>query len=352
LWAQKRACQPEWVTPTIRYCATPAGRIAYSTLGSGPPLLCDAGWVTHLRRQLDLFAFGRFIGGLAERFTVIRYDKPGCGLSDRDAADLSFDTQVTVALAVADAAGARRFRLFGASQGGQLAAAIAARFPQRVEALALYGTCASGADLAPGQVRDSIVALVRAHWGLGSKMLTGIFLPEPSREEVEAFTRSQLACASATVAARMLEVYYETDIRSLLPAITAPTAVLHRESDPATRFALGREIASLIPGAALIPLPGASHLFYHGRWPEALAATLDVLDEADDPGPRLTERELAVATLVAGGLTNQAIATRLAIAPRTAEAHVENIRRKLEVRSRAQIAAWVTERRLRPGAPR
>ena len=73
---------------------------------------------------------------------------------------------------------------------------------------------------------------------------------------------------------------------------------------------------------------------------------------ADDPEPRLTERELAVATLIAGGLTNQAIATRLAIAPRTAEAHVENIRRKLEVRSRAQIATWVTERRLRPGAPR
>ena len=105
------------MTPTIRYCATPAGRIAYSTLGSGPPLLCDAGWVTHLRQQLDLFSFGPFIGGLAERFTVIRYDKPGCGLSDRDAADLSFDTQVAVALAVADAAGARRFRLFGASQG-------------------------------------------------------------------------------------------------------------------------------------------------------------------------------------------------------------------------------------------
>ncbi len=210
------------MTPTIRYCATPAGRIAYSTLGSGPPLLCDAGWVTHLRQQLDLFSFGRFVGGLAERFTVIRYDKPGCGLSDRDAADLSFDTQVMVALAVADAAGARRFRLFGASQGGQLAAAIAARFPQRVEALALFGTCASGADLAPREVRDSIVALVRAHWGLGSKMLTGIFLPEPSGEEVEAFTRSQRACASAAVAARMLEVYYGTDIRSLLPAITAP----------------------------------------------------------------------------------------------------------------------------------
>jgi pimeloyl-ACP methyl ester carboxylesterase/DNA-binding CsgD family transcriptional regulator len=340
------------MTPVIRYCATPAGRIAYATLGSGPPLLLDAGWVTHLRGQLDLFSFSAFIGALAERFTVIRYDKPGCGLSDRDGADLSFDAQVAAALAVADAAGARRFRLFGASQGGQLAAAIAARHPERVAALALYGTCASGRDLAPAEIRDSIVALVRAHWGLGSRVLAGIFLPEPSGAEVAEFTSVQRAGASAAVAARLLEVYYETDIRALLPAITAPTAVLHREADSAARFALGREIAALVPGAALIPLPGASHLFYHGDWRETLDATLEFLGEPAGPGPRLTARELEVARLVADGLTNSAIATRLAVAPRTAEAHVENIRRKLEVRSRAQIAAWVTEQRLRPVPPR
>ena len=64
------------------------------------------------------------------------------------------------------------------------------------------------------------------------------------------------------------------------------------------------------------------------------------------PGPRLTGRELEVAGLVAGWLTNQAITRRLSVAPRTAEAHLENIRRKLGVRSRAQIAAWVTEQRL------
>jgi len=169
--------------PTIRYCATPAGRIAYSTVGAGRALLCDSGWVTHLRGQLELFSFGSFVERLAERFTVIRYDKPGCGLSDREGIGLSFDGQVAAALAVADAVRADRFSLFGASQGGQLAAAVAARYPDRVEALALYGMCASGADLAPPEVRNSIVALVRAHWGLGSKVLAGIFVPDPSAEE-------------------------------------------------------------------------------------------------------------------------------------------------------------------------
>ena len=75
---------------------------------------------------------------------------------------------------------------------------------------------------------------------------------------------------------------------------------------------------------------------------------LGFLCEPRSTGPRLTARELEVATLVAEGLTNHSIARRLSVAPRTAEAHVENIRRKLQVHSRAQIAAWVTEHRLRP----
>ena len=338
--------------PRIRYCSTPAGRVAYSTTGTGPALLLDSGWVSHLRGQLELYSFGSFVERLAERFTVIRYDKPGCGLSDREGVDLSFDGQVAAALAVTDAVGAGRFRMFGASQGGQLAAAIAARHPDRVGALVLYGLCASGRDLARAEIRKAVVALVQAHWGLGLKALTGAFITDPTAEEVAAFTRAQRASASADVAARLLEVYYDTDVRALLPQIRARTAVLHREADQGTRFELGREVAALIPGATLIPLPGSSHLFYHGDWPAVLEAALGFLSEPASPGPRLTGRELEVAELVAQGLTNQAIASRLSVAPRTAEAHVENIRRKLQVRSRAEIAAWVTEHRLRGGAPR
>jgi pimeloyl-ACP methyl ester carboxylesterase/DNA-binding CsgD family transcriptional regulator len=314
-------------------------------------LLFDSGWVSHVLSQLELFSFGSVVERLAERFTVIRYDKPGCGLSDREGVaegiDLSFDGQVAAALAVADAVGADRFHLFGASQGGQIAAAIAATHPERVEALVLYGMCASGRDLAPAEVRTSVVALVRAHWGLGLKALTGAFITDPTAQEVEAFNRVQRASASAAVAAGMLEVYYDTDIRAMLPQVRARTAVLHRQGDQGTRFELGREVAALIPGATLIPLPGSSHLFYHGDWQSILDAMLGFLDEPASSGPRLTGRELQVAELVAEGLTNQAIARRLSVAPRTAEAHVENIRRKLQVRSRAQIAAWVTEHRLR-----
>ena len=148
------------------------------SMGAGPALLCDSGWITDLRAQLELFSFGSFVERLAERLTVIRYDKPGCGLSDRDGIDLPFDEQVAAALAVADAVAPGRFRLFGASQGGQVAAAIAARCPERVEALVVYRMCA-GADLAPAEVRKSLVALVRAHLGLGLKALAGPSSPIP-----------------------------------------------------------------------------------------------------------------------------------------------------------------------------
>jgi DNA-binding CsgD family transcriptional regulator len=208
--------------------------------------------------------------------------------------------------------------------------------------------CASGQDLAPAQVRESVVALIRAHWGMGLKALAGAFITDPTAEELEVFTRWQRAGASAAVAARLLEVYYDTDIRVLLSAVRARTAVLHREGDKGTRFELGREVAALIPGATLIPLPGSSHLFYYGDWLAVLDAVLGFLCEDTGLGPRLTDRELEVAGLVADGLTSQAIARRLSVAPRTAEAHVENIRRKLQVHSRAQIAAWVTAHRLRP----
>src|SRR5262249_14871398 len=135
-------------------------------------------------------------------------------------------------------------------------AAIAARYPGRVAGLALYGMCASGRDLAPAEVRESLVALVRAHWGLGLKALAGAFVTGPTAEDVAAFTRLQRASASPAVAARLLEVYYDTDIRALLPAIRARTAVLHREGDKGTRVELGRGGGGVVPGGAPNPLAG------------------------------------------------------------------------------------------------
>jgi len=135
------------------------------------------------------------------------------------------------------------------------------------------------------------VALVRAHWGLGLKALAGAFVTDPTADDLAGFAKFQRASASAAVAARLLDVYYDTDIRDLLPAVRAPTVVLHREADRGTRFELGREVATLIPGATLIPLPGSSHLFYHGDWLTVAEAVVGFLTERAGEQPRLTHRE-------------------------------------------------------------
>ena len=341
----------EPMTPTssirqrIRFCPTPAGKVAYSVIGQGPFLICDTGWVSHLEKMLEIEWSRSFFAALAERFAVVRYDKAGCGLSDRTGVDLTFEAQVRTAAAIVDELKASRFHLFGASQGGQIAVALAAREPERVGRISLYGTCARGDELAPAPVRDSLLSLVRAHWGLGSQALANVFMPDASAQDNRDFAELQRSSATAAVAAELLAEYYRTDVSSMLPRVKSPTLVLHREGDRATPFARGRELASCIPDATFVPLSGSTHLFWKDDWRAIVDAMLDFLVEPAALPVVLTPRELEVAVLVADGLTNQQIAHRLSVAPRTAETHLENIRQKLGFRSRAQIASWVTSRK-------
>jgi hypothetical protein len=171
------------------YCSTPAGRVAYSTSGAGPPLLFDSGGVSHLRGQLELFAFGTFVERLAERFIVIRYDKPGCGLSDRDGIDLSFDGQVAAALAVADAVGAGRFGLFGPRR--------AVSWPPRSRRGTRTGStrwCYTGC--APAAAIWRLPRSGTRSWrgagplGPGAEGAGRAFVTDPAAEELEGFTGS------------------------------------------------------------------------------------------------------------------------------------------------------------------
>jgi pimeloyl-ACP methyl ester carboxylesterase/DNA-binding CsgD family transcriptional regulator len=332
------------VPQRIRFCETPAGLVAYSVIGRGPALIIDTGWVTHLEKMLEIPSIRACIDRLSQEYSVIRYDKLGSGLSDRAPKDISFDAQVAQVLAVADQLKLLRFNLFGASQGGQVMAAVAARHPGRVEKLILYGACARGADLAPADVQASLLSLVRSHWGLFSKTLSAVFIPEPNGDEAQLFAGSQRAVASPEMAANLLAEYYRTDVSAELSNIHAPTLVMHRDADATTRFELGRELAARIPGATFIPLRGSTHLFYFGDWEAVLDSILAFLAKPADDAAALSPREIEVATLVAEGMTNQEIAMRLRVAPRTADAHLEHIRIKLGVRSRAQVAAWASTR--------
>jgi pimeloyl-ACP methyl ester carboxylesterase/DNA-binding CsgD family transcriptional regulator len=336
----------------IRFCAVSAGvRVAYATAGRGPALLVPAAWISHLELLWQDPAIRAFFNPLAACRTVIQYDKPGCGLSDPWPGRQTLDTDLQVLQAVADHLRLERFDLLGISTAAPLSIAFAARHPARVGRLVLYGGYADGHQVAAAEVRAAMLALVRAHWGLGSDVLAELFLPDGSAETKAHFVRLQRGAAPAEVACGLLAQCYEARVDDLLDTVAAPTLVLHRRGDRAIPYRLGRDLAARIPGARLVSLAGRSHFPHAGDAAAVVRAILEFLGAREPPGAptagppdrrpgTLTARQLQVAALVAEGHTNRQIAERLGIQERSAEGHVERIRQRLGVTSRAQIAAW------------
>jgi pimeloyl-ACP methyl ester carboxylesterase/DNA-binding CsgD family transcriptional regulator len=340
----------------VRFCATPGGgRIAYSRTGTGPALLVPAAWISHVELLWQDAAYRAFFTPLTAVRTVVQYDRPGCGLSEPWPQPQDLDTDVAVLRAVADHLGLDRFDLLGISLGAPVSVAFAARFPERVGRLVLYGGYADGGQLASPEVRAAMLGLIRAHWGLGSEVLADVFLPEGSAETKAVFARLQREAATAESAVEVLAQCYRTQVTELLAQVAAPTLVLHRRDDRAIPYRAGRELAAQIPGARLVSLPGRSHFPYVGDAGAVVRAILEFLgDRPVVPRPRrsaeLTARRLQVAAMVADGLTNRQIAERLGIEERSAEGHLERIRQRLGVTSRAQVAAWWA-RRVSAGVP-
>jgi pimeloyl-ACP methyl ester carboxylesterase/DNA-binding CsgD family transcriptional regulator len=331
----------------IRFAAVDGHRVAYATVGSGPPLLLPALWIGHLELEWGFEDFRAFIGALAKRRTVIRYDRLGTGLSDRPAEPVgsSLEREVRTIATILHALGLERVSLLGISFGGCPAVAFAASHPQRVRSLALFGAYADGAQIAPPALREAMVATVRAHWGAGSRQLAAMWLPGADAETLERFARLQRAAAGAEVAAAMLEGVYAADVRELLPRVIAPALVVHRRADRAMPFAQGRELAARLSAARLVALDGELHLPWLGDSDAVIGTVGAFLDEHHPVGaaPRdgpLSEREREVLRLVADGLSDAEIAARLIVSPHTVHRHVANIRTKLGQPSRAAAAAY------------
>lgn len=174
-------------------------------------------------------------------------------------------------------------------------------------------------------------------------MLTDLFAPDADASTRRAIAGYQRAASSSATAVALLRLAYELDVRDALPAVTAPTLVLHRRSDRAAPIDQGRALAQGIPDARFIELEGRSHLPFVG---DVDAVVDEVRRFLRLPAMRrtamtgLTPRQHEVAGLIAGGMTNRELAQRLGITERSAESHVERIRLRLGFRTRAQIAAW------------
>jgi len=335
----------------VRFAEFDGASVAWSSIGSGPAVVVSGWWCSHLRLNWEDPRFRDYIGRLARHRTVIRYDRPGTGLSrGGGAAPQSLEDEYRVLAGLADALGLESFALLAGSAEGPPAAVYAARHPERVERLVLYGGYVRGADISPPAVRDALIAAVEAHWGLGSRMLADVFLPEATARERAEFVEFQRRAATPAEAAAALRALHGFDCSAELGSITAPTLVLHRRDDRAMRFELGRELADAIPGGRFVALEGADHFPWRGDragLAEQVAAFLEgrpavPAATAEPVTTDLTPREREVLALVADGATDADIAAALFLSEHTVHRHVANIRTKLGVTSRAAAVAWAT----------
>lgn len=334
---------------TIRFLPVGARRMAYEVSGDGPPLVAPAWWVSHLELDAQSPVFRRFWADVADGHTLVRYDRLGVGMSDRTLSDcdLTIDGEVAALRALLDELELDRVALLGGSSGSCTAIAFAAVFPERVDRLVLYGSYCDGATLTAPDVCDAILAAVRAHWGLGSRLLGDIFLGGAPPAEREHFARLQREAATAQTAAALLEFVYRVDVRDRLALIRCPVTVVHRRNDRAVPYRCGREVASAIPGATLIPLPGSAHFPWHGDAGSVVRACREGLvpqgTPVDGAGTRepavLSDREREILACIARGLGDREIAEHLVLSPHTVHRHVANIRRKLGSSSRTAAVA-------------
>jgi pimeloyl-ACP methyl ester carboxylesterase/DNA-binding CsgD family transcriptional regulator len=324
-------------------------RIAYAVSGRGPVVVVAPHWFSHLELEWDSPVRRHWIAALSAGNTVIRYDLRGTGLSDRGIDAQSLDVWLDDLAAVLDAAGVDQCALLGVCQAGPIAVAFAARRPERVRALVLYGTYARCGPLGTRQAAEMgvIDAMVRPENDMPGplrEVLARLLLPDAAPEEVAAFVKLQQASAAPGDMARINAAHTAVDVTAEATRVTAPTLVLHLADDVFVPFEQGRILAGLIPGSRFVPLQGRNHVLSSDEpaWSRLRTEVsgflgMDRRTAADEVS--FTGRQREIIDLVGQGRGNEEIAERLHLSVRTVERHLSNIYTRLGVNGRAARAA-------------
>lgn len=271
----------------IQFCRAPDGyHLAHTVFGRGPYLIMPPGWVSHLELLWAAHPVRAFFEKLARHHTMVLYDKHGCGLSDRDRDDFTLEKEKRDLNALMDHLGLERFDLLGISCGGAICIAYAIEHPDRIGHLLLYGSFSCGEGLTGGDIRDSMTALVKAHWGMGSRLLADLFIPDAGSAEQKWLNHFQRQAATSAMAANLLEATFFLDVRRHLVNIRTPTLVIHRKGDRVITYREGREVAALIPGARLVTLEGIHHFPWDGDTDQILAIIHEYFGDVPNTGRR------------------------------------------------------------------
>jgi pimeloyl-ACP methyl ester carboxylesterase/DNA-binding CsgD family transcriptional regulator len=340
--------------PDIRFCTAPDGvKLAVGSCGSGPPLVRAATWLTHVEHDAASPLTRHWCEELSRSHHYIAYDGRGCGLSDRGPRDVSAEAWLSDLETVVDAMGLARFPLLGMSMGAPIAVAYAAKHPERVTRLLLFGGfhrayfSSTNPDPRIREEADVLLKSARLGWGTGSPALRQVFaakiMGEATEAQRQAFDERQRVTSSPEMAERYLRAMFALDVKDIAPRVTCPALVFHCRGDQLILFDQGRKLATLIPGARFVPVESKNHLPFANEpaWHTFVSEARPFL-AADGGGaaapakPALTTRQLEVLRAVARGLTDKDIASELSLSPRTVEMHVARVLAALQCANRAQ----------------
>jgi pimeloyl-ACP methyl ester carboxylesterase/DNA-binding CsgD family transcriptional regulator len=350
------------VNQQIRFCKSFDGtRIAYAVTGQGMPLVKAPHWMTHLEYEWQSPIWRPWISALSGEYQLLRMDERACGLSDWEAKDFSFDAFVRDLEAVVDAAGLDRFVLLGHSQGGAFAIEYAVRHPERVSHLVLLGAYARGfmkRGLPPERMQEleAQLKLIEAGWGRDDpayrQMFAVQFMPGGTLEQLASMSELQRVSVRSDNAARIVRAFFEIDVRESAARVQSPTLLLHARGDRRSPFEEGLLLASLIPGARLIPLESNNHVLleHEPAFRQFFEEVRAFVPRAAGPTARafenLTGRETEILERIAQGLDNAQIAAHLGMSEKTVRNHITHIFDKIGVENRSQAIVRARERGL------
>ena len=346
-------------TQQVRFCRSPDGvRLAYASHGSGPPLVVVSCWLSHLQYDWQSPVWRHFLEDLGAITTLVRYDERGFGLSDWTVTDFSLDARLRDLEAVIEGLGLDRFALMGMSGNSPVALAYAARHPERVTRLIMYGGWAGWPQPPPPDdetKEDAFRAMVRAGWAkpdpLFRRVFTNVFIPEATERQMRWYDDLQRMSTSTENMLAARQARRETSLIGLLPEVRVPTLVLHARGDTAIDFEHARTLAAAIPDARLTALESRNHILLADEpaWRVFLrevAAFMEpdraIAQNGHESGiASLSPRERELLHLAAEGLSNDEVAERLTISVRTVERHLSNAYLKLGISGKAARTAAV-----------
>lgn len=297
--------------PPSQTCYARAGdaEIAYQTVGSGPVDLVWAwGMMTHLEVKWEEPSLARMLERLSSFTRLILFDRRGCGLSDRGDRHLAptLEERVQDIVAVLDAVDSRRASLFGVSEGCALAAMFASLHPERTGRIILYGGISRLIrdrehpwGVMDADQYEAAFGPVFRQWGTLEGAAAHVRLIAPSAaadaDYLAWFARQQRLSLSRDAVVRFMATVTEYDLDEIFPSVRAPTLVLHRAGDSIVPTSSAQRLASRIPGARLVEVPGSDHLPYVGDASSIVEAVRDFLDLPAPPAPE----NLRLVTLMA-----------------------------------------------------